>query len=91
MDVEVQVLSRAQKVGGPALGTLGRVAQLVRASRLHREGLLFESGRAHRKRIGRGSSVVEHISEKNGVVSSILTRGTLRASYSGYYISLPTR
>ena len=25
----------------------GRVAQLVRASRLHREGLLFESGRAH--------------------------------------------
>ena len=25
---------------------------------------------------GRGSSVVEHISEKDGVVSSILTRGT---------------
>ena len=43
------------------------------ASRLHREGRGFESLSAH---ICRGSSEVEHFSEKEGVVGAIPTRGT---------------
>ena len=46
---------------------------MVRAPRLHRGGYRSESYAVH---TGRGSSVAEHSSEKAGVVSSILTRGT---------------
>ena len=77
--MEVRVLSRAP----------GRLAQLVRASRLHREGQRFESFIAHQKITfsreysRRGSSVVEQMPEEHRVVSSILTRGTMRLWFNG--------
>ena len=71
--VEVRVLSWAP----------GRLAQLVRASRLHREGHRFESCIAHQKSLfvtSLGSSVVEQAPEERRVVSSILTRGTKKST-----------
>ena len=69
-----------QSLGGssPLLPTnwyTGSIAQLVRASRLHREGPPFESEWIH-QHISLGSSVVEQWPEEPRVVSSILTPGT---------------
>jgi hypothetical protein len=77
--MEVRLLSRAPK---------GRLAQLVRASRLHREGRRFESFSDHQKICynispSLGSSVVERSPEEAGVVSSILTRGTMQVWFNG--------
>ncbi len=58
------------------LGQNGRLAQLARASRLHREGRGFESFTAHHAAV---AHVVERSSEKAEVASASLARGTKQA------------
>ena len=49
--------------GSPLVRTFGLVAQLVRASRLHREGLRFESSRVHSRQADDGT--MKKINEKS--------------------------
>src|SRR5213595_3797961 len=67
---------------------LGRIAQLVRAPRLHRGGHRFESCFAHPFGFSTGQApakvaqLVEHAAENRGVGSSILPLGTKRPRFT---------
>src|SRR5688572_11626744 len=80
--MEVRFLSRAPG----NYNWHGRLAQLVRATRLHRVGQRFESSSVHQRKfdtISLGSSLVERRPEEASVVSSILTRGTMQVWFNG--------